>query len=66
MEPEPEPAVPAPDIEDTPVPRSAESELEAIRHLASEIVRAFGLPEEMERQVVNMLLVVGRSSMYDL
>ncbi len=64
--PEPDPPGPSPEIGDLPGTRTVESDLEGIRHLAAEIVRAFGLPEEMERQVVNMLLVVGRSSMYDL
>ena len=31
-----------------------------------EIAQAFGMPEETERQVLNMLMVVGRRSLYDL
>jgi len=54
---EPAPEDPAP---------SEESSRDALRRLATEVAQAFGMPEETERQVLNMLMVVGRRSLYDL
>ena len=54
---EPEPEEPAP---------SEESSHDVFRRLAVEIAQAFGMPEETERQIFNMLMVVGRRSLYDL
>jgi len=45
---------------------SEESSRDAFRRLAAEIAQAFGMPEETERQILNMLMVVGRRSLYDL
>ncbi len=63
---EPEVPAPTPEVEELPGARTVESDLEGIRRLAAEIGRAFGIPEEMERQIVNMLMTVGPNSMYDL
>lgn len=38
----------------------------SVRDLAARLGRSFGLPEDLDRQIVNMLMAVGRSSLYDL
>lgn len=66
-EPAPEPAVPPPPphgeaLEGAP----PEPDRASIRDLASRLGRSFSLPEELDRQILNMLMAVGRSSLYDL
>lgn len=65
-EPQPSPEetgpAPAPEVSEA----REESSRDGIRSLATEIAQAFGMPEETERQVLNMLMVVGRRSLYDL